>query len=355
MTSEVIDNAPPHSQDTFMRVFQIEQLRDSMGIVERETPTPSPGPSEILVRVRAMSLNKRDLFILQGTYPIAAKPGVVALSDGAGEVVAVGDRVTRFRVGDRVAGNYFPRWKSGPIEPDVFDQLGCTLDGMLTELAILHEEWAVRIPDGLSWEEAATLPCAAVTAWNSLVGPVPVLAGQTVLTLGTGGVSLFSLQFAKALGARVIITTSRDQKTDRLKELGADVVINYAENPEWGKAVRDATGGRGVDLVVETMGADTIEQSMRAVALHGQIMLLIARGTQKSHIEISAQAYGATTATLRRLFVGSRSSFEAMNRAIEVTRLKPQIDRVFPFSEAPQALNYYRSGKPFGKVVVAGV
>ncbi len=337
-----------------MRTYQLEELGDPGGIVERQREPPDPGPHEIVVRVRATALNKRDLFILGGTYPLRARPRVVPLSDGAGEVVRVGDQVTRFRLGDRVAGNYFARWKSGPIAPDVFDQLGCTLDGMLTELALLDEEWAVRVPDHLSWEEAATLPCAGVTAWNSVVGPVPVTAGQTVLTLGTGGVSLFALQFAKALGARVIVTTSSNEKGARLKQLGADVVVNYAEDPEWGRTVRDATGGVGVDLVVETMGPDTIEQSMRAVGLHGQVMLLIARGKERPDIHISAASYGMTVATIRRLFVGSRASFEAMNRAIAVGGIRPIIDRTFAFSEVHDAYRYFARGKAFGKVVITG-
>lgn len=337
-----------------MRTYQLEELGDPTGIVERQREPPDAGPREIIVRVRATALNKRDIFILNGSYPIRARPKVVPLSDGAGEVVALGDKVTRFRLGDRVAGNYFARWKSGPIAPDVFDQLGCTLDGMLTELAVLDEEWAVKVPDHLSWEEAATLPCAGVTAWNSIVGPVPVVAGQSVLTLGTGGVSLFALQFAKALGARVIVTTSSHEKAARLGGLGADVVVNYAENPDWGLAVRDATGGAGVDLVVETMGPDTIEQSMRAVGLHGQIMLLIARGKEKPDVQISASTYSMTMATIRRVFVGNRSSFEAMNRAIAVASIKPVIDRVFSFSEVHEAYRYAMRGKSFGKVVIAG-
>jgi NADPH:quinone reductase-like Zn-dependent oxidoreductase len=338
-----------------MRTYQLEKMGDPTGIVERDRELPKMGPLEILVRVRATSINKRDLFILNGTYLLPSKPAVIPLSDGAGDVVAVGERVTRFGVGDRVAGNYFARWKSGPIDHDVFDQLGCALDGMLTELAVLNEEWAVRVPDHLSWEEAATLPCAAVTAWNAVVGPVPAVAGQTVLTLGSGGVSLFALQFAKAVGARVIVTTSRRDRVARLKELGADVVINYAENPEWGQAVRDATGGLGADLVVETMGADTIEQSMRAVGIHGQIMLLIARGIQKPDIQISAHAYATTMATIRRVFVGNRASFETMNRAIAHGRIRPVVDRVFPFSDAQEAFRYYMRGSSFGKVIIAGV
>ncbi len=338
-----------------MRTYQLEKLGDPTGIVERGREPTEPGPHEVLVRVCAMSINKRDVFILKGTYPLPSKPGVIPLSDGAGEVVAVGERVTRFRVGDHIAGNYFARWKTGPITPDVFDQLGCALDGMLTELAVLDEEWAVKVPSHLSWEEAATLPCAGVTAWNAIVGPVPVSAGQTVLTLGTGGVSLFALQFAKAHGARVIVTTSSREKATRVQELGADTVIDYAENSEWGKVVRDVTDGRGADLVVETMGPDTIEQSVRAVGLHGQIMLLIARGTQKPDIQISAQAYSATMATIRRVFVGNRASFEAMNRSIEQSRIRPVIDRVFGFSQAQEAFRYFMRGKSFGKVVITGV
>lgn len=335
-----------------MRAYQLEKLGSLDGIVARECEKPTPGPHDVVVCVRAASVNKRDTLILKGTYPLPPKPGVVPLSDGAGHVTAVGERVTRFRAGDRVAGNYFARWRSGPIEADLFDQLGCALDGMLTEYAVLDEQWAVRVPDHLTWEEAATLPCAGVTAWNSIVGPIPVVAGQTVLTLGSGGVSLFALQFAKALGASVIVTTSRREKVARLEELGADIVINSAENPEWGTAVRDATGGRGADLVVETMGPDTIEQSMRAVALHGQIMLLSARGTQKPDLQISAQAYSSTMATIRRVFVGARASFEAMNRAITAAQMRPVIDRVFSFSEVHQAFTYFMRGEAFGKVVI---
>jgi NADPH:quinone reductase-like Zn-dependent oxidoreductase len=336
-----------------MRSYILEKPGDSTGIVAVNRDEPRVGPTDVLVRVRAASINKRDLFILKGTYPLPARPGVVPLSDGAGEVVAIGERVTRFKVGDRIAGNYFARWRDGPISLDLFDQLGCALDGMLSEYVLLDQDWAVRIPEHLSWEEAATLPCAGVTAWNSLNGPVPITAGQTVLTLGSGGVSTFALQFAKAAGGRVIATTSSASKAERLKALGADVVINYRDEPEWGRAVRDATGGHGVDLVVETFGADTIEQSMRAVGLHGQIMLLIARGTHRAGIEISAQAYSATMATIRRVFVGSRASFEAMNRAIAQAELRPVIDKVFPFAQADEAYRHFMLGQSFGKVVIS--
>jgi NADPH:quinone reductase-like Zn-dependent oxidoreductase len=335
-----------------MRTYTLERLGDPGGIVAGDRDAPAVGPHDILVRVHATSINKRDVFILKGAYPLPARAGVIPLSDGAGEVVALGAQVTRFKIGDRVAGNYFARWKRGPIDFDVFDQLGCALDGMLTEFALLDEQWAVMVPDHLAWEEAATLPCAGVTAWNSIVGPVPIVAGQTVLTLGSGGVSLFALQFAKAMGARVIVTTSSTAKENALLRLGADAVVDTTAQTEWGKAVRDLTGGRGADLVIETMGPDTIEQSMRAVALHGQVMLLIARGANKPDIQISAQAYSATMATLRRVFVGHRDSFEAMNRAISLHRIQPVIDRVFPFSAVHDAYAYFMRGRSFGKVVV---
>lgn len=336
-----------------MQAYYLEKRSEKPQLVLHETTVPVPGPREILIKIRAASLNKRDLFILNGTYPVPAKSNVIPLSDGAGEVVEIGHEVTRVKVGDRVAGNYFARWTNGPLIPQVFDQLGCTLDGMASEFALLHEDWAVKLPTFLTWEEAATLPCAAVTAWNAIVGSQPLIAGQTLLTLGTGGVSLFALQFAKAVGARVAVITSNPERELALRRLGADIVVNYVQIPEWGNSIREATGGTGVDLVVETMGADTIEQSMRAVSLHGQVVLLATRGRTKPNLEISSQTYSMTTATIRRLFVGNRASFEAMNRAIEITEIKPVIDRVFRFSEIPEAYLYYLEGRVFGKVVVA--
>ena len=337
-----------------MRLYQLDKLGSTDGIVLRDRDEPKPGPTEILVRVHAASLNKRDSFILAGAYPLQAKPGVVPLSDGAGEVVAAGDAVRRFKVGDRVAGCYFARWRDGRVQRDIVDQLGCTLDGMLTEYALLDEQWAVKVPAHLTWEEAATLTCAGVTAWNSLLGPEPVVAGQTVLTLGTGGVSLFALQFARLFGCRVISLTSSEAKFEKLSALGADHVLNYAAAPEWGQAVRELTGGEGVDRVVETFGPDTIEQSMRASALHGQIVLLITRSPTKAAIEISGGAWASSMTTIRRVFVGSRASFEAMNRAITVSRLRPVIDRVFEFEEAREAFHFFMEGQLFGKVVIMG-
>ncbi|MFJ6831487.1 NAD(P)-dependent alcohol dehydrogenase [Streptomyces sp. NPDC091209] len=335
-----------------MRAYHLETLGTVDGIVPRESARPEPGPREILVRVRAVSLNKRDLLILKGTYPLKAAPDVIPLSDGAGEVVAVGAEVTRFAVGDRVAGTYFPNWLDGRITPDRFDQPGATLDGMLTEYACLCQEAAVRVPDHLTWEEAACLPCVGVTAWQSLTGGEPLTPGQVVLTLGTGALSLFVVQFAKMLGAEVIATTSSDAKADRLKALGADHVVDYAGNPEWGLAVRELTGGRGADLVVETNGPDTIEQSMRAAALYGQIVLLTTGYPRRHVIEISSAAYAASLATIRRVFVGSRAHFESMNRALELHGTRPVVDRVLGFEEVREAFCHYESGTAFGKVVI---
>ncbi|MFF3213223.1 NAD(P)-dependent alcohol dehydrogenase [Streptomyces sp. NPDC002886] len=339
-----------------MRAYHLETFGTIEGIVPRDHGGPRPlpaGPTGIVVRVRATSLNKRDLLILRERYPLPAVPGVVPLSDGAGEVVAVGEAVTRFAVGDRVSCTYFPRWRDGRITPALVDQPGCTLDGMLAEYALLDEEWAVRVPDHLTWEEAATLPCAAVTAWNALTGgeggaPLP---GQSVLTLGTGPVALFAVQFAKLLGCRVVSTTSSEEKADRLKALGADAVVNYVRTPEWGSTVRELTDG-GADLVVETGGPDTIEQSVRASSLYGQIALLITASATKSGIEISHAAYAASLATIRRVFVGSRTQFESMNRAVATHGLRPVIDRVLPFEEAREAYRGYAEDAPFGKVVI---
>ncbi|MFD8421549.1 NAD(P)-dependent alcohol dehydrogenase [Streptomyces sp. NPDC059466] len=337
-----------------MRTYHLETLGTIDGVVPRETARPVPGPGEILVRVRAVSLNKRDLLIMKGTYPLKARPDVIPVSDGAGEVVAVGGEVTRFAVGDRVAGTYFPKWLDGRITLDLLDQPGATLDGMLTEYARLDQAAAVPVPDHLTWEEAACLPCAGVTAWHSLTGGEPLAPGQTVLTLGTGAVSLFAVQFAKTLGARVVATTSSAARADRLRALGADHVVDYVRHPAWGSVVRELTGGRGADLVVETNGPDTVEQSMRAAALYGQIVLLITGNPRRSGIEISHAAYGSSLATIRRVFVGSRAHFESMNRALALHGTRPVVDRVFGFGtdEVREAFRHYESGAAFGKVVI---
>jgi len=300
--------------------------------------------------MRANSLNFRELMVLRGNYPLPVKPEVVMGSDGAGEIVAVGPGVSRVKVGDRVAAAMFPRWIDGPIEWEYAPQLGGSLDGMLTELVVLSEDAVVRVPEHLSFEEAATLPCAAVTAWNALTGARKLQAGDTVLTLGSGSVSLFALQFAKLCGARVVATTSDDEKANRLKTAGADAVINYRTTPDWHLAVRELTGGRGVDQVVE-IGGGTLEQSIQSTALNGQISFIGRLSDAASKIDINL-LYNSV-ATLRVIFAGNRAQFIAMNHAIAVNRLKPIIDRVFPFEEVVEAFRYYEEARPFGKVVIS--
>jgi NADPH:quinone reductase-like Zn-dependent oxidoreductase len=322
------------------------------GIVLREHNRPEPGPHQILVRVRAASLNARELSILRGYYPLPIKPDVILASDGAGEVVAAGEGVTRVKAGDKIAASIFPHWIDGPFALEYSAQLGGSLDGMLTEFALLPEDAAGPIPDHLSFEEAATLPCAALTAWNALCGSVALLPGQTVLTLGSGGVSLFALQLAKLFGARVIATTSSAAKAGRLKALGADEVINYQTAPDWHQAVRDLTGGRGADLVVEVGGAATLEKSLKAVAVEGHISL-VGSIAGRDVSEIDFGLITATVVRMHRIAVGNRAQFMAMNRAIALHRVKPVIDRVFSFSETMEAFRYYEAGSYFGKIVIS--
>ncbi|MGW4568331.1 zinc-dependent alcohol dehydrogenase family protein [Streptomyces sp. NPDC004561] len=334
-----------------MRSYHLRTPGSLDGIVLRERGIPTPGPGEILIRVRAAAFNKRDALIMHDRYPLPTRPDVIPLSDGAGEVVAAGERVTRFRIGDRVVGSYWPRWQGGRLSTDLYDQLGNTLDGMLTEYAVLDQEWAVRVPDSLDWTEAATLPCAAVTAWTSLTGGQGLLPGRTVLTLGSGGVSLFALQVAKAAGCQVICTTSSDAKAERLKTLGADHVINYTSTPEWSAAVHQLTGGEGADLVLDTMGPATMEQSMRSSALYGEVVML-GGGATEPCLQIDTATYARTMTTVRRVFVGSRADLADLVRAVDVNAIRPVIDQVFPFAEARDAFAYYLSGQAFGKVVV---
>jgi len=258
-----------------MEAYRIERFGSVEGIALRSSEDPQPGRKEILMRVRASSLNYRDLMVLKGGGRGPTKIGVVPLSDGAGEVEAIGEGVSRVKIGDRIAGCFHPRWFGGPIKPDYLtDRLGANLDGMLAEYAVLGEEAVVPVPRHLSFEEAATLPCAAVTAWVALTRDRRVTAGDTVLTQGSGGVSVFALQFARILGARVIATTSTAEKAERLKALGASDVINYTETPDWDAKARELTDGRGVDCVVEIGGPGTIAMSLKTLAVGGHISLI---------------------------------------------------------------------------------
>lgn len=316
-----------------------------------ETALPEPGAEEVLIRVQAVSLNYRDLMVFEGRYAHGGvREGLVPCSDGAGEVVAVGPNVDRLTVGDRVAGLFMPRWLGGPYEERYGETaLGGGADGMLSEYIVLNQEGLVRIPEHLSWAEAATLPCAGVTAWNALFGGKPLLPGETVLLEGTGGVSLFALAFARMAGARTIMTTTRAAKRDRALQLGADDVVVLPETEDWAKAVRDLTGGRGVDHVVEVVGGANVAQAGQAARNGGQIHLIGAQGGGL----IDPTQLRRRNITLRGIYVGSRVDFDAMNRAIGRHGYRPVIDRVFPFEQAPAAYAHLRAQGHIGKVVIA--
>lgn len=320
------------------------------GYILREHDVPTPGPGQLLIKVKAASFNKRDLLITDGLYPLPPRQDVVVLSDGAGEVVATGEGVTRFSVKDRVVGSYWNRWHTGRLAPSMLDQLGCTTDGMLTEYALLDEGAAAAVPAHLTWAEAATLPCAGVTAWTSITGGPALPDGATVVTLGTGGVSLYAVQLAKALGHRVIVTTSQAGKADRLGDLGADEVVDYVDTPQWSKAVRELTGGLGADLVVDTVGPETVNESIRASSLYGQVVLLTTQSRAGSDITVAGADWAQTMACVRRVFVGSRTDLEDMSEVVESAGIRPVVDKVFGFDEAVEAMAHYRAKS--GKVVV---
>ncbi|WIY00203.1 NAD(P)-dependent alcohol dehydrogenase [Amycolatopsis mongoliensis] len=330
-----------------MKSFSLPSPGAELVLIERDVP--EPGPGQVLVRLRGWAVNARDLMILRGFYPKPVKPGVVPLSDGAGEVVAVGDGVREWSPGDRVAATYFPKWLSGPGTPEkTADDLAGTLDGVLAEYAVFAEEALVAVPAHLDFAEAATLPSAGVTAWRAIVEEGRVAPGQTVLTLGSGGLSTFALQFAVLGGARVIATSSSDEKLARLRALGASETINYATTPEWGVAVADLTGG-GVDHVVDVGGGGTIGQSMLAARSGGHVSVagvLTHEGAADPVLVLVKQL------TLRGLTNASRETFQAMNRAIGHSGLRPVIDRRFAFEEIADALKHVESGTHVGKVVL---
>ena len=335
-----------------MKAYHIDRFGSIGGIVRRSTEDPRPGPHEVLMRVRASSLNYRDLMVLKGGGRGPTKPGIIPLSDGAGDAEAVGEGVTRVKIGDRIAACFHPRWFGGPIRPEYLtDRLGANLDGMLAQYAVLSEEALVHLPSDLSFEEAATLPCAAVTAWVALTGHRRTTAGDTVLTLGSGGVSVFALQFARLLGARAIATTSTSEKAERLKALGASEVINYSETPDWDKRVRELSAGRGVDCVVEIGGPGTIAMSLKALAVGGHVSL-IGSSLSQSGAGLDPLLLTGRGITLGSISVGSRDDFENMNRAIAMHHLHPVIDRTFPFAEAKEAYRHFDGRSHFGKVVI---
>jgi NADPH:quinone reductase-like Zn-dependent oxidoreductase len=335
-----------------MHVYVVGKGSTSLeGLRPLERPDPQPGPREILIRVRATSLNFRDQAIVSGQYfggPV--NRDLIPLSDGAGEVVSTGSGVSRFKPGDRVAGTFFQVWVDGPPSGP-HPTLGGPLDGMLAEYVVLHEDGALAIPKSLSFEEAATLPCAGVTAWNALmVSGARVKPGDTVLCLGTGGVSIFALQFAKVAGARVIITSSSDDKIQRARELGAAEGVNYKRYPDWEKQVLEKTDGRGVDHVIEVGGMGTLARSFRSVGYGGKVALIgVLAGPTGDANPLGMMLKGAS---MHGIFVGSLAMFAEMNAAIEVNLIKPVVDKVFPFEKAAEAFRCLASGDFVGKIVI---
>ena len=335
-----------------MRAYQL--LKYGAGIealVKVDRPDPKPAYRQVLVKIAACSLNFRDLGIVRGTYRIRVPDNIIPLSDGAGEVVDVGAGVKRIKVGDRVAGCFFQRWSAGEPNPDVHSSaLGGGIDGMLAEYAVLEEDGVVKLPKHLSFEEGATLPCAAVTVWYALVEHGKVIAGQTVLLQGTGGLSIFGLQFAHAMGVQTVVTSSSDEKLARAKSLGANYTINYKTVADWDKAAKGFTGGRGVDQVIEVGGAGTLTRSFGSIRVGGKISLI--GGLSGPATELNPGLILARRADVQGISVGSTQTFETMNRAIATNAIKPVVDKVFGFNEVHAAYRHMASGLHFGKIAI---
>jgi NADPH:quinone reductase-like Zn-dependent oxidoreductase len=322
---------------------------DDMKLVEK--PVPVPGPGQVLVKLKAATINYRDLLTVKGGYGSRQKFPLIPLSDGAGVVESVGPNVTSFKPGDRVTGSFFEGWLGGePSEAKMHSNLGGALDGVLCEYRVWPAVALVRTPDHLSDVEAASMPCAGLTAWSAVVKLGHIRPGQTVLTQGTGGVSLFALQFARMNGARVIATSSSDAKIERLKKLGADTTINYKTTPEWGKLVRQQTG-IGVDLVVEVGGVGTLNESIRATRIGGTIAFIgVLAGRPESESRLPLMVMQQQR--LQGVTVGSVEDLQAMADAIAANRMTPVVDRSFPFTDAKAAFAHMASGAHFGKVAV---
>jgi NADPH:quinone reductase-like Zn-dependent oxidoreductase len=332
-----------------MRAYELQPRAgfDALTLVERESR--ELGPHDVRVRVRSVSLNFRDLVMARGAAK--RKAPLVPASDGAGEVVAVGDAVTRLRTGDRVAASFFPAWRDGPLsDAHHASALGGGQDGMLAEEVVLPEDAWLVLPDRLSFEAAATLPCAGVTAYHALFEAATLRPGDTLLVQGTGGVSIFALQLARAAGASVIVTSSSAEKRERALKMGAAHVIDYKADPKWGETARSLTGGRGVDVVVEVGGPGTFDQSVAALRYGGTMSILgVLTGTRGE-----VNTYGVFHKALHvvGVYVGSISMFESLLRAVEIGRIDPVIDRSFRFEDARAAYEHLASGQHFGKVVI---
>ncbi|QID19027.1 NAD(P)-dependent alcohol dehydrogenase [Nitrogeniibacter mangrovi] len=334
-----------------MQAYQLTAGQSFKSLTRIDLPAPTPGPNEVQVRVKAVSLNFRDLMIADGLYPVGSDAPVIPCSDGAGEVIAIGAGVTRFQVGDVVAGSFFPDWIGGEQTPAaVARSLGANMPGMLAEEVVLPESALVRAPAHMSAREAATLPCAALTAWRSMFEVGQLKPGQRVLLLGTGGVSIWALQMAHAAGLEAIITSSSDAKLAQARALGAAATINYRDTPEWQDEVLKLTGGNGVDLVVEVGGQGTLRRSINSTCMGGMTVIIGGVSGFGGDFDPLGVILGARR--MSGVFVGSRQMFEDMNRFLEISGLRPVIDRGFAFDDAAQAYEHLANGRHFGKVVI---
>ena len=334
-----------------MKAYEIHEFGiENLKLAERAMPEPAAG--EVLVRFRAASLNYRDYMVVSGTYNPKMKLPAVPFSDGAGEIAAIGEGVTKWKVGDRVMPLFAQRWFDGDSSEEKRRTslgAGAQWDGVLREYGTFGQESVVAIPEHLTFEEASTLPCAGVTAWNALAVSGRLKAGESVLTLGTGGVSVFAAQFAKVFGARVISTSGSDEKIERLRELGVEETVNYRDREKWDKAVLEMIGPPGVDHVVEVGGAGTLARSINAVRIGGHVAMI---GALTGAANFNPITVFMKAIRLQGIFTGSKAMFEDMNKAITVNKMRPVVDRVFDFDEAQAALSFMESGSHFGKIVV---
>jgi NADPH:quinone reductase-like Zn-dependent oxidoreductase len=334
-----------------MKLFEIRDAFGLDNLKQAERPVPEPRADEVLIRVHAASLNYRDLLVVQGKYNPRMKLPRVPLSDGAGEIVSVGADVTGWKSGDRVVVPFFPAWLDGELTATAAaSALGGDVDGMLREFALVPASALLPIPDHLSYEQAATLPCAAVTAWNGLFVSGNLQPGQTLLLQGTGGVSLFGLQFGKITGANIIIISSSDAKLERARAMGAAHTINYRTAPDWEKRVLEITDGRGVDLTLEVGGTGTLTKTLKATRYGGQVSLIGVLGGISGDVQIAPILHKSIT--VRGIYVGSRATFESMNRALAQHKIEPIIDQVFDFDQTHDAFRHLESAQHFGKIVI---
>ncbi|EPQ55958.1 NAD P-binding protein [Gloeophyllum trabeum ATCC 11539] len=343
----MVSNIPAMSRE-----YRLAKNEGIQSLTLREAPVPTPGDKEVLVKIHAVSLNYRDLLVANNAHPFHNKPNLVPAADASGTVVALGPAVTRWRVGDRISSNLAPDHIHGDAGPGGLGPvLGGSVDGVLTEYRVFAEHSLVRIPANLTHAEAATLPCAGVTAYNALLGPRPVRAGDTVLVLGTGGVSVFALQIARASGAAVIVTSGSDEKLARATQLGATHVINYKKTPDWEEEVLRLTNGRGVDHVIEVGGPGTFDKSIAAVRMQGNIHVIgfLAGAADVPNLPMKILQKGIN---VRGILVGPRSSFEELVRLVEANDVKPAVDRAFPFEQAREAYAHLQAQRHVGKVVI---